>query len=52
MFQKEMADRIMGNYNTSKYGRLSILANFRLEVLNKFNVSSNCFFPKPKINSP
>ena len=51
MFQKEMADRIIGNYNTSKYGRLSILANFRLEVLNKFNVSSNCFFPKPKINS-
>ncbi len=51
MFQKEMADRIIGKYNTSKYGRLSILANYRLEVLNKFDVSPNCFSPKPKINS-
>ena len=25
MFQKEMAERIIGKYNTSKYGRLSIL---------------------------
>ena len=26
MFQKEMAQRIIGKFNTSKYGRLSILA--------------------------
>ena len=51
MFQKEMAERIIGKYNTSKYGRLSILTNYRLKLLSKFNVSPNCFFPKPKIDS-
>jgi 16S rRNA (adenine1518-N6/adenine1519-N6)-dimethyltransferase len=51
MFQKEMAERIIGKFGTSKYGRLSILTNYRLNILNKFNVSPNCFFPKPKINS-
>ena len=51
MFQKEMADRIIGKYGTSKYGRLSILTNYRLNLLNKFNISPNCFFPKPKIDS-
>ena len=51
MFQKEMAERIMGKCGTSKYGRLSVLTNFRLKVINKFKVSPNCFFPKPKIDS-
>ena len=51
MFQKEMAQRIVGRFNTSKYGRLSILANYRLKILSRFDVSPNCFFPKPKITS-
>ncbi len=51
MFQKEMAERIIGKFNTSKYGRLSILTNYKLKILNKFNVSPNCFFPKPKVDS-
>tara|TARA_A100001011_G_scaffold273222_1_gene282567 strand:- start:471 stop:875 length:405 start_codon:yes stop_codon:yes gene_type:complete len=51
MFQKEMADRIIGKYGTSKYGRLSILTNYRLSILNKFKISPNCFFPKPKVDS-
>ena len=51
MFQKEVADRILANEQTSNYGRLAILANWRLEIKKHFNVSKNCFFPKPKINS-
>jgi 16S rRNA (adenine1518-N6/adenine1519-N6)-dimethyltransferase len=51
MFQKEMADRIVGKFGTSKYGRLSILTNFKLNIIDKFNVSPNCFWPKPKILS-
>jgi len=51
MFQKEMAERIVGKFNTPKYGRLSILTNYRLKILSKFNVSPNCFFPKPKVDS-
>ncbi len=51
MFQKEMAERITGKFGTAKYGRLSILANYRYKIKNEFNVSPNCFFPKPKVNS-
>ena len=51
MFQKELAERIIGKFNTSKYGRLSILRNYRLYILNKFNVSPNCFVPRPKVDS-
>ncbi len=51
MFQKELADRIIGKFGTNKYGRLSILAGYRLNILRRFNVSPNCFHPKPKINS-
>ena len=47
MFQKEVADKIIGK----SYGRLSIIANYRLRSINKFNVSANCFFPKPKVTS-
>ena len=31
MFQKEVADRIIANVNTSNYGRLAILAKWKLE---------------------
>lgn len=51
MFQKEMAERIIGGFNTSKYGRLSIFTNYKLKILNQFNVSPNCFYPKPKVDS-
>jgi len=51
MFQKELAEKILGRYKTSHYGRLSILTNYRLNIIDKFNVSPNSFFPKPKITS-
>jgi 16S rRNA (adenine1518-N6/adenine1519-N6)-dimethyltransferase len=51
MFQKEMAARIIGKFGTPEYGRLSILTNYKLNILSKFNVSPNCFFPKPKVDS-
>ena len=47
MFQKEVAEKILGK----SYGRLSIISNYRLKSLNKFDVSPNCFFPKPKVTS-
>ena len=46
MFQKEVADRIISKFNSSKYGRLSILANWKLEI-NK----PGSFSPKPKVDS-
>ena len=51
MFQKELGEKILGKYPDSKYGRLSILSNFRLQSIGKFLVSKNCFFPRPKVTS-
>lgn len=51
MFQKEVAEKILAKSNTSKYGRITIISNWRLKVLNHFNISRNCFFPKPKVDS-
>ena len=51
MFQKEVADRIISDFNTKSYGRLSILANWRLDIKKVFNISPLSFKPKPKIDS-
>ena len=51
MFQKEVADRIIAKFNTSTYGRLSILANWRLKIEKICDVKPVSFFPKPKIDS-
>ena len=51
MFQKEVADRIIADFNTSEYGRLSILSNWKLNIKKKFDIKPDSFFPKPKIDS-
>ena len=51
MFQKEVADRIIAKPNTKEFSRLTVLSNWRLEIKKHFDVSKNCFFPRPKINS-
>ena len=51
MFQKEVADRIIAEENTSKFGRLSILLNWRLKIKKVFDISPNSFTPKPKVDS-
>ena len=51
MFQKEVADRIIANYNNSNYGRLSILANWKLIIKKICDIKPNSFLPKPKIYS-
>ncbi len=51
MFQKEVADRIISKFNTSKYGRLSILTHWKLDVDKICDIKSSCFYPKPKVDS-
>ena len=51
MFQKEVADRIIAQFNTSTYGRLSILANWRLNINRICDISPESFSPRPKIQS-
>ena len=51
MFQKEVADRIIAKFNTSNYGRLSIISNWKLNVEKICDIKSDCFSPRPKIDS-
>jgi 16S rRNA (adenine1518-N6/adenine1519-N6)-dimethyltransferase len=51
MFQKEVADRIIAKTNTSKYGRLSILLNWKLNIKKILDIKPESFSPKPKIDS-
>ena len=51
MFQKEVADRIIANFNTSSYGRLSVLAKWKLNITKIIDIKPNSFKPKPKVDS-
>ncbi len=51
MFQKEVANRIIAKFNTSTYGRLSILANWKLNVKKICDVKPESFSPRPKVDS-
>ncbi len=51
MFQKEVADRIISKTNSSNYGRLSILSNWKLKIKKICDIKPGSFLPKPKIDS-
>ena len=51
MFQKEVADRIIAKFDTSNYGRLSIISNWKLNVEKICDIKPSCFSPRPKIDS-
>ena len=51
MFQKEVADRIIAKFNTSSYGRLSIISNWKLNVEKICDIKPESFSPRPKIDS-
>ena len=51
MFQKEVANRIISKYNNSNYGRLSILANWKLVIKKICDIEPSSFKPKPKVDS-
>ena len=51
MFQKEVADRIISKFNTSTYGRLSIICNWKLDIKKIIDIKPNSFWPKPKVDS-
>jgi len=51
MFQKEVADRIIAKFNTSNYGRLSIICNWKLNIRKICDIKPAAFFPKPKVDS-
>ena len=51
MFQKEVADRIIAKSDTSMYGRLSIISNWKLKIEKICDIGPEAFKPKPKIES-
>ena len=51
MFQKEVADRIIAEFNTKNYGRLSIICNWKLNIDKVCDIKPEAFTPKPKIYS-
>ncbi|BAC44824.1 ribosomal RNA small subunit methyltransferase A [Malacoplasma penetrans] len=51
MVQKEMADRITAKVGTKKYNNFTVLLRITSEIKKLFDVSNNCFFPKPEVDS-
>ena len=49
VFQKEVADRIVADYNSKQYGRLSILTSWKMVKTKKFDISPENFYPMPKV---
>jgi 16S rRNA (adenine1518-N6/adenine1519-N6)-dimethyltransferase len=51
MLQKEVVDRMAARPDTSEYGRLSVMIQWRLRVQPLFDVPPEAFFPPPKVQS-
>ena len=51
MFQKEVANRILAKFNTSTYGRLTVLANWKLDIKKICDINPSSFSPRPKVES-
>ena len=51
MFQKEVAERIISNENSKKFGRITLLASAFFKVNKVLDVNKENFFPIPKVDS-
>ena len=51
MFQKEVAERLVAEPGSKRYGRLSVLIQYCANVRPLLSVSASAFFPKPKVDS-
>ncbi len=51
MFQREVAERLVAVPRTKDYGRLAVLAQWRTSPRILFNVPTEAFTPRPKVDS-
>jgi 16S rRNA (adenine1518-N6/adenine1519-N6)-dimethyltransferase len=51
MFQREVAERIVALPGSKRYGRLSVIAQWRCEPKILFDVAPSSFVPPPKVTS-
>lgn len=49
--QREIANRFFAQPGTKDYGRLSLLVRLYTDASRKFEISRNCFSPKPDVDS-
>ncbi|GHU27031.1 hypothetical protein FACS1894152_2940 [Bacilli bacterium] len=51
MLQKEMVDRLIAQPKTHSYNAFSVFIQSLTNINNVINVSKNCFFPSPEVDS-
>lgn len=51
MMQREVARRLLAQPGNKDYGRLTLAIRYYAEVERAFDVSRNCFSPKPEVDS-
>ena len=51
MVQKEVALRLSANVGSKDYGSLTVFLNYFYDIKKMFDVSRNCFIPKPNVDS-
>ena len=51
MVQKEVADRFSAKVGSKDYGALTVFLNYYYNVNKLFDVSRNCFTPRPNVDS-
>ncbi len=51
MMQKEVGERILAKPGSKDYGRLTVAAAYHAKVEKVIQVSRNCFYPKPEVDS-
>jgi len=51
MIQKEVADRFCAKVNSKEYGYITAYLNYFYDIKKLFDVSRNCFTPKPNVDS-
>ncbi len=51
MVQKEYTERLMAKKGTKNYGSLTVFANYYVDIVEKYNISRNSFYPIPNVDS-
>ena len=51
MIQKEVAQRLSSKVGSRDYGSLTVFLNYYYDIKILFDVSRNCFIPKPNVES-
>jgi hypothetical protein len=51
MLQKEVVERMAAGPGSTQYGRLSVMLQYRCEVIPLFNIGAGAFQPPPRVES-